>query len=130
MQCLLQIQHHRGMMVNAVTDAVSSSRSRNENIIVVIAAKSFVPSALAKLVLCPSLASRKRFVPTSEVRLNAIACSLADNIYLLLKVRVCDGCFTQLQKPNSGTKRGDELPAEYVNSSLAQQSQVSVRFGI
>lgn len=44
------------------------------------------------------------------------------------KVRVCDGCFTELQKPAAaGTKRSEgpnDLPAEYLNSSLAQQAQV------
>lgn len=42
------------------------------------------------------------------------------------EVRVCDGCFDQLQKPTtpSTTKKDDdELPAEYLNSSLSQQSQ-------
>lgn len=51
-------------------------------------------------------------------------------IYCYQKVRVCEGCYTTLQKPNSGTKRSEgpnDLPAEYLNSSLAQQSQVSVR---
>lgn len=45
------------------------------------------------------------------------------------EVRVCDGCFAEIQKPTTGTltKRADastDLPAEYLNSSLAQQSQV------
>lgn len=49
------------------------------------------------------------------------------------EVRVCDGCFISIQKPSSGssnsstsTKKGandDELPEEYLKSSLAQQSQ-------
>lgn len=54
------------------------------------------------------------------------------------EVRVCDGCFTELNKPggiNSGTiiplsggkaAEAGDLPPEYVNSSLAQQSQVSL----
>lgn len=50
-------------------------------------------------------------------------------LFLLKKVRVCDGCFTELQKPAAagGAKRSEgpnDLPAEYLNSSLAQQSQV------
>lgn len=51
------------------------------------------------------------------------------------EVRVCDGCFDQLQKPQPATAAGavtvkkeeEELPAEYLNSSLAQQSQQPVR---
>lgn len=48
------------------------------------------------------------------------------------EVRVCDGCFDQLQKPigaapASGKKDEDELPAEYLASSLAQQSQQPAR---
>ncbi|XP_031640535.1 hepatocyte growth factor-regulated tyrosine kinase substrate [Contarinia nasturtii] len=47
------------------------------------------------------------------------------------EVRVCDGCYAMLQKPSSGTlKRGEgpnDLPAEYLNSSLSQQSQTPVR---
>lgn len=48
------------------------------------------------------------------------------------EVRVCDGCFISLQKPTSGTftKRtegSNELPAEYLNSSLAQQAQVKLK---
>lgn len=46
----------------------------------------------------------------------------------MFKVRVCDGCYATLQKPSSGTLKRNEgpndLPAEYLNSSLAQQSQV------
>lgn len=46
----------------------------------------------------------------------------------MLKVRVCDGCYAALQKPNPDTLKRSEgptdLPAEYLNSSLAQQSQV------
>jgi len=49
------------------------------------------------------------------------------------EVRVCDGCFAALQRPTSGggsAKSGarpadSELPAEYLNSTLAQQVQVS-----
>lgn len=48
----------------------------------------------------------------------------------MFKVRVCDGCYAALQKPSSGTLKRNEgpndLPAEYLNSSLAQQSQVSI----
>lgn len=50
------------------------------------------------------------------------------------EVRVCDGCYDQLQKPQtassavpSGKKDEEELPAEYLNSSLAQQSQAPPR---
>lgn len=50
------------------------------------------------------------------------------------EVRVCDGCFDQLQKPQTavaaaaGAKKDeDELPAEYLASSLAQQNQQPVR---
>lgn len=48
------------------------------------------------------------------------------------EVRVCDGCYDQLQKPQPtaavpGKKDEDELPAEYLASSLAQQSQQPVR---
>ena len=46
---------------------------------------------------------------------------------------MCDGCFAELQKPAAaGTKRSEgpnDLPAEYLNSSLAQQSQVCL-YGI
>lgn len=61
MQCLPQIQHHRGMMGNAVIDAVLNSRSLNENIIAVIVAKYSVRNAQARLVLCPNSALKKRF---------------------------------------------------------------------
>lgn len=48
------------------------------------------------------------------------------------EVRVCDGCFEQIQKPTGATATGsastktdeEELPAEYLKSSLAQQNQV------
>lgn len=48
------------------------------------------------------------------------------------EVRVCDGCYDQLQKPQStaaapAKKDEDELPAEYLASSLAQQNQQPVR---
>lgn len=49
------------------------------------------------------------------------------------EVRVCDGCFDQLQKPQAATTAGsgkkdeDELPAEYLASSLAQQNQQPAR---
>lgn len=49
-------------MGNAVIDAVSNSRSLNENIIAVIVAKYSVRNAQARLVLCLNLASKKRFV--------------------------------------------------------------------
>lgn len=45
-------------------------------------------------------------------------------------VRVCDGCYTSLQKPSSGKPRPaaeSDLPAEYLNSSLAQQVQTPPR---
>ncbi|XP_018804488.1 PREDICTED: hepatocyte growth factor-regulated tyrosine kinase substrate isoform X1 [Bactrocera latifrons] len=44
-------------------------------------------------------------------------------------VRVCDGCYVMLQRPNAKpavrTAAESDLPAEYVNSSLSQQVQVS-----
>lgn len=48
---------------------------------------------------------------------------------VLFKVRVCDGCYAVLQRPptaKAATTRSAEsdLPAEYLNSSLAQQVQV------
>ncbi|XP_016938748.3 hepatocyte growth factor-regulated tyrosine kinase substrate isoform X2 [Drosophila suzukii] len=51
------------------------------------------------------------------------------------EVRVCDGCFAALQRPTSGggsAKSGarpadSELPAEYLNSTLAQQVQTPAR---
>lgn len=52
------------------------------------------------------------------------------------EVRVCDGCYDQLQKPSTATtpssggsskKDDDELPAEYLTSSLAQQNQQPIR---
>lgn len=48
------------------------------------------------------------------------------------EVRVCDGCFDQLQKPTATPsanikKEDDDLPAEYLASSLAQQNQQPVR---
>ncbi|KAJ8977751.1 hypothetical protein NQ317_001115 [Molorchus minor] len=43
------------------------------------------------------------------------------------EVRVCDVCYDQVTKPSSASKSGakseNELPAEYLSSSLAQQSQ-------
>ncbi|XP_065355422.1 hepatocyte growth factor-regulated tyrosine kinase substrate [Calliphora vicina] len=48
------------------------------------------------------------------------------------EVRVCDGCFVQLQRPTTvkaATARtaDSELPVEYLNSSLAQQVQTPPR---
>lgn len=50
------------------------------------------------------------------------------------EVRVCDGCHVLLQKPAAAAgvatpklEEPDELPAEYLKSSLAQQSQNPVR---
>lgn len=48
---------------------------------------------------------------------------------------MCDGCFAELQKPAgvAGVKRSEgpnDLPAEYLNSSLAQQSQVCLASSI
>ncbi|XP_054743556.1 hepatocyte growth factor-regulated tyrosine kinase substrate isoform X1 [Anastrepha obliqua] len=43
-------------------------------------------------------------------------------------VRICDGCYTLLQRPNSKPAlraAESDLPAEYLNSSLSQQVQVS-----
>ncbi|KDR10856.1 hepatocyte growth factor-regulated tyrosine kinase substrate isoform X2 [Zootermopsis nevadensis] len=40
------------------------------------------------------------------------------------EVRVCEACYEILNKPTSASQKTDgELPAEYVSSSLAQQSQ-------
>lgn len=47
------------------------------------------------------------------------------------EVRVCDGCYAQLQRPTPAlTKKPTEeedLPAEYLSSSLAQQAQAPAR---
>ncbi|XP_023296466.2 hepatocyte growth factor-regulated tyrosine kinase substrate [Lucilia cuprina] len=49
------------------------------------------------------------------------------------EVRVCDGCFAQLQRPTTvkattvRTATESDLPAEYLNSSLAQQVQTPPR---
>ncbi|XP_062545837.1 hepatocyte growth factor-regulated tyrosine kinase substrate isoform X2 [Armigeres subalbatus] len=47
------------------------------------------------------------------------------------EVRVCDGCYPQLQRPTPAlTKKATEeedLPAEYLSSSLAQQAQAPAR---
>ncbi|CRL02557.1 CLUMA_CG015832, isoform A [Clunio marinus] len=49
------------------------------------------------------------------------------------EVRVCDGCYDQLQRPSTSSimpslkKEEEELPAEYLASPLAQQSQQPVR---
>uniref|UniRef100_A0A1A9WKJ1 Hepatocyte growth factor-regulated tyrosine kinase substrate n=1 Tax=Glossina brevipalpis TaxID=37001 RepID=A0A1A9WKJ1_9MUSC len=47
------------------------------------------------------------------------------------EVRVCDGCYAQLQRPNSAKTAihaaDSDLPAEYLNSSLAQQVQTPPR---
>lgn len=45
------------------------------------------------------------------------------------EVRVCDRCFDQLQKSSASTpsSKEDELPQEYLKSSLAQQTQVPAR---
>lgn len=42
------------------------------------------------------------------------------------EVRVCDRCFDQLQKSSASTpsSKEDELPVEYLKSSLAQQNQL------
>ncbi|CAD7093685.1 unnamed protein product [Hermetia illucens] len=46
-------------------------------------------------------------------------------------VRIWEGCYTQLQKPSATKSRSSsgesDLPAEYLNSSLAQQSQTPPR---
>ncbi|VVC43417.1 Hypothetical protein CINCED_3A019870 [Cinara cedri] len=39
-------------------------------------------------------------------------------------VRVCEACFEKSQKPNQMNKGSDDLPIEYLTSSLAQQNQV------
>lgn len=38
------------------------------------------------------------------------------------EVRVCDSCFDHLNKPTAG-KKEDDLPSEYVSSTLSQQAQ-------
>lgn len=51
------------------------------------------------------------------------------------EVRVCEGCYLSLQKPASAVSSAatraldnpNDLPAEYLSSSLAQQSQTPVR---
>lgn len=45
------------------------------------------------------------------------------------EVRVCDGCFVHLQKPVLTKKNTeeDELPVEYLTSSLAQQNQTPAK---
>ncbi|KAJ1527447.1 hypothetical protein ONE63_007427 [Megalurothrips usitatus] len=46
------------------------------------------------------------------------------------EVRVCDQCFQQINSrsaPTSSSKGESDLPAEYLNSSLAQQSQTAPR---
>lgn len=60
-----------------------------------------------------------------------IVCFFLIVFVLLFKVRVCDGCYAQLQRPTTAktnTTRTSEsdLPAEYLNSSLAQQVQVRI----
>lgn len=43
------------------------------------------------------------------------------------EVRVCEACYMSLHAPTTTTTRGNDsdLPAEYLTSSLAQQSQVN-----
>ncbi|XP_053987172.1 hepatocyte growth factor-regulated tyrosine kinase substrate isoform X2 [Hylaeus anthracinus] len=42
-------------------------------------------------------------------------------------VRVCETCYDQLNKPSTIQNKEVDLPAEYLNSSLAQQQQVPPR---
>lgn len=43
------------------------------------------------------------------------------------EVRVCEACYEQLNKPSTAQIKEADLPAEYLNSSLAQQQQVPPR---
>lgn len=43
------------------------------------------------------------------------------------EVRVCEACFEQINKPSPAQTKETDLPAEYLNSSLAQQQQVPPR---
>lgn len=65
MQCLHRTRHQHGKTGTCAIDAVSNFHSRNENIIVVIADKSFVHNAQVKLVHYRNLALKRRFVPFS-----------------------------------------------------------------
>lgn len=44
------------------------------------------------------------------------------------EVRVCEACYMTLHAPTTNTARNNDsdLPAEYLSSSLAQQSQVTI----
>lgn len=130
MQCLRPIRHQHGLMEKYAIVVVWNFRLLKGNIIVGIVGKYFVLNVRLKLVLCPNLESKKRLACHEH------AFMFCSNFSLIImfngskfKVRVCDGCFTMLQKPSSGTLKRNEgpndLPAEYLNSSLAQQSQVS-----
>lgn len=47
------------------------------------------------------------------------------------EVRVCEACYMTLHAPTTITARNNndtDLPAEYLTSSLAQQSQVNKKF--
>ncbi|XP_029045385.1 hepatocyte growth factor-regulated tyrosine kinase substrate isoform X1 [Osmia bicornis bicornis] len=43
------------------------------------------------------------------------------------EVRVCEACYEQVHKPSTAPVKEPDLPAEYLNSSLAQQQQVPPR---
>ncbi|KAG7210481.1 hypothetical protein KM043_012002 [Ampulex compressa] len=43
------------------------------------------------------------------------------------EVRVCEACYEQVNKPSTTQTKETDLPAEYLNSSLAQQQQVPPR---
>ncbi|XP_076752761.1 hepatocyte growth factor regulated tyrosine kinase substrate isoform X1 [Xylocopa sonorina] len=43
------------------------------------------------------------------------------------EVRVCEACYEQVNKPSTTQIKEADLPAEYLNSSLAQQQQVPPR---
>ncbi|XP_015596295.1 hepatocyte growth factor-regulated tyrosine kinase substrate isoform X2 [Cephus cinctus] len=43
------------------------------------------------------------------------------------EVRVCEACYDQVNKPTTTAPKETDLPAEYLNSSLAQQQQVPPR---
>lgn len=70
MQCLHLIQHHHGKMEMCAIVAALNFHLRNENIIVVIADKSFVHNVQVKLVHCQNLASKRRFVHNLKIKCN------------------------------------------------------------
>lgn len=86
-------------------------------------------------IFCGKCSSKTSSIPKfgieKEVRLsdNRFIQLKINEFNLFFQVRVCDSCYTHLQKPQSGRARptassDSDLPAEYLTSSLAQQSQV------